>query len=600
LPVARICSLDSGYAQWIFPMSTVKKPRVLVLDADMIPCLAVARSLWKKGCQVDVAGHTQAPITRYSRAVDRCFTYPNPLSDTDKYLDWFEQQTKSTQYDLAIPVTERTMSALSSQRDRFSHVKIAMPEVESLEQVIDKSKTMSLARQVGVPVPRGVELQSMEGLDELIDDLNFPVVLKPTRSIGAGGAGGSQLYVSYAFDRSELQAGCAHALRFGSVLLQEYFHGAGVGIELIAKDGEIAYVFQHRRLHEVPLTGGGSSLRRSEPVNPELLEASRRLVEVLHWNGVAMIEFKLDDVTGEFRLMEVNGRFWGSLPLALASGADFPGMLLDMELTGAVTSSPPYRESMYCRLLSRDLQWYEAVLRADALSPIVRVPPRLEIIKELALCFSWKHRFDVQSWRDPVPGLVDVGRVLLNYRRRLASLRSDRRFRAAQVKVWRSGAVEARLSQAHSMLFLCYGNINRSALADLMLRPYAEDSGYTLESAGFHHESDRQTDPVMADLANERGLQAGAFRSSTVTPEMLARSDIIFVMEKRHYDQVMAMDSSAGERTFLLGAHSSVDDWGPEIDDPHGCSFDIYRECYARLDAAVAAIKAMIAAQDQG
>ena len=582
-------------------MNANDKPRVLVLDADMIPCMTVARSLAKKGCLVDIAGHTEAPISGYSRSVNQCFVYPDPLSDTEAYLDWFEQQTRSVSYDLAIPVTERTMSAISPHRERFSHVKIAMPSMQSLEQVIDKSKTMALAREVGVPVPNGVELSSMEALEDLIDDLQFPVVLKPTRSIGAGrDEGASQLHVSYAYDRSELRAGCAHALRFGSLLLQEYFRGSGVGVELIAKEGEIAYAFQHRRLHEVPLTGGGSSLRSSEPVNLGLLDASKKLVKALGWNGVAMVEFKLNDETGDFRLMEVNGRFWGSLPLAVAAGADFPAMLLDLELADEVTPCPAYRESMYCRLLSRDLQWYESVLRSDSLPPIVDVPSWGEVLRGLALCFSFRHRFDVQSLLDPIPGLVDIGRILASYPKRLASLRLERKFRAAQVKAWSSGAVEAQLGKARSMLFLCYGNINRSAIADLMLRPYAEDSGYVVESAGFHDEADREVDPIMAELAAAKGLPVEDFRSNTVTAAMLARSDIIFVMEKRHYDEIMALDSCAAERTFLLGAHNNAQGWAPEIDDPYGSSIDVYRDCFGRLAAAADAVKDMIAAQDPG
>ena len=79
-------------------------------------------------------------------------------------------------------------------------------------------------------------------------------------------------------------------LGFGDVILQEYFTGAGVGIELIARHGEIFYAFQHRRLHEVPLSGGGSSLRKSQAVSPALLDASSKLISALQWKGVAMVE----------------------------------------------------------------------------------------------------------------------------------------------------------------------------------------------------------------------------------------------------------------------------------------------------------------------
>ena len=100
-----------------------------------------------------------------------------------------------------------------------------------------------------------------------------------------------------------MRAKTTHALRYGSVLLQEYIGGQGVGIELIADQGKIVYAFQHLRLHEIPLTGGGSSLRTSVAVEPALLEASAKLMAALAWHGVAMVEFKRDTGSGKFSLM---------------------------------------------------------------------------------------------------------------------------------------------------------------------------------------------------------------------------------------------------------------------------------------------------------
>jgi predicted ATP-grasp superfamily ATP-dependent carboligase len=78
----------------------------------------------------------------------------------------------------------------------------------------------------------------------------------------------------------------------------------------------------HRRVRELPASGGRSTC--AESVNdPELARAGRRLLDHLNWHGVAMAEFRRDDRDGSFRLMEINPKFWGSLELALAAGADF-------------------------------------------------------------------------------------------------------------------------------------------------------------------------------------------------------------------------------------------------------------------------------------
>lgn len=576
-------------------MTSVKQARVLILDADMIPALTIARSLSRRGCIIDVASHTARPISSFSNTIDAHFRYPDPLAKTEEFIGWLLEHVHDHHYELIIPVTERTLVALSSRRDRFAHVKIVMPDAQSLELALDKSKTLALADKLGVPRPQGVSLASLDELPDLKNSLRFPLVLKPARSIGSAQGGASHLQVSYAFDAHELESGCAHALRFGPVLLQEYFSGVGVGIELIASHGEILYAFQHRRIHEVPLTGGGSSLRKSEPVMPLLLDASRRLIAALEWNGVAMVEFKLDPISQEFCLMEINGRFWGSLPLAVAAGADFPSMLFDAEMEGTVKPSKPYRNHVYCRLLSRDLQWYESIIRGGADTRIARVPGRGAVIRELGLFLNPRHRFDVQNLRDPVPGLVDIGRIFVSYKQRLQSLTVERRFYLRQKKAWRSGEVAAAISRARSMLFLCYGNINRSALADVMIRAYAEDSGISLASAGFHEDAGRPADPVMVEVAAQFGLQMETLRSARVTPQLLRDSDIIFVMEKNHYDRLRSMDESVAGKVYLLGANQSRNGFPAEIVDPYGCAREDYLACYERIAEAMDNIKEVIA-----
>jgi len=571
------------------------KPRVLVLDADMVPSLTISRSLSRQQCVVDAASHTLNPLAKYSNAVSGIYQYPDPLGAPEAFVEWLLEHVRTHHYDLVIPVTERTLVALSERRESLHHVKIAMPSAHSLEVALDKSQTLALADKVGVPRPRGMTLTSIQELADLKKSIKFPVVLKPTRSIGSGEGGASQLQVSYAFDVAELTAGCIHALRFGPVLLQELFSGIGVGVELIAQHGKIAYAFQHRRLHEVPLTGGGSSLRKSEPIMPSLLQASERLIAALDWNGVAMVEFKLNPATQEFCLMEINGRFWGSLPLAVAAGADFPAMLLNMEMDGAMQPCPPYRNNIYCRLLSRDLHWYEAVLRGGEDRRIASIPSGWEIFNGLGLLFNFRHRFDVQAIRDPLPGIVDIGRLATLYLDRLRALTGGALFYWRQRRAWKNGLVSAEVSRAHSILFLCYGNINRSALADAMVRAYAEDSGIAVVSAGFHEESGRPADSVMIDVAGQFGVDMNALRSNCVTQKMLDGSDIIFVMEKAHYDRLIGLDAAIASKVFLLGAHNSGAGWPAEIADPYGRAKSSYMACYERIAEAVDNIKAFIA-----
>jgi predicted ATP-grasp superfamily ATP-dependent carboligase len=75
------------------------------------------------------------------------------------------------------------------------------------------------------------------------------------------------------------------------------------------------------------------------------------VVAELGWTGVAMVEFKKDD---DYRLMEVNPRFWGSLPLATRAGVNFPRLLCRLAMGEEVGEAPRYEAGVKLRFLPLD------------------------------------------------------------------------------------------------------------------------------------------------------------------------------------------------------------------------------------------------------
>ena len=556
---------------------------VLVLDADQPAALAVLRSLARQGLRVEVASTDTRAIARRSRHASACWCHPDPLADAGGFVQWLQDHLQVHRYALVIPLTERTVVPLSQQRNRFSPGLIAVADTEALAQVIDKQRTVALAGTLDIPVPLAEPVQDPAQAVLAAQRLGYPVVVKPARSVGNQGGQRVQLSVSYAFDDRELVAQVESALRYGPVMLQEYFAGDGVGIELIADRGEVKYTFQHRRLHEVPLTGGGSSLRISESPHPDLVNAACKLMRALRWHGVAMVEFKRNPANGEFRLMEINGRFWGSLPLAVAAGADFPAMLHALMTTGDVGTWPAARAGVVGRQLARDLDWLEHVLRRNAPARLVHLPSHGQVLRDSLLVFSPRHRFDVQNWRDPWPGLVDLARIVGGQWRRVVTKVSQRRRKqqecrhAATLKrQWISAAAPPRV------LFLCYGNINRSALAQAHAQSHLQVPA-RFQSAGFHTPQGRPADPMMVEVAQGLGLALADWQSRTLTAEMVRNADLILAMEVHHIDRLLQTDPEARAKTCLLDGSAS----GAEIPDPYGHPRTVYEQVAARVCHAV-------------
>lgn len=127
-----------------------------------------------------------------------------------------------------------------------------------------------------------------------------------------------------------------------------------------------------------------------------------------------MVEFKVNGA--EKVLMEINGRVWGSLPLALASGVDFPLMLTELMLNGPEslhTKKPgDYKIGVRCRDLQRDVLWIASVLGQKRKYHFIELPRRMRAIYALAGFFNPKRKSDLLCLDDPLPALAQLPGII--------------------------------------------------------------------------------------------------------------------------------------------------------------------------------------------
>jgi len=575
-------------------MPPTTAPRVLVLDADMSPALAVTRSLGRLGLCVDIAAHEPNTLSAYSRHAHLRLVYPDPLKQRDAFLQWMREHLANDRYPLVFPVTERSVSALLPLLDDEQYKgQIALPRRQSLELALNKERTLSLARQLGIDCPGSCLITEESELAKVPEAFGYPVVIKPARSIGNNGEQAQQLSVAYAQDANELAAKVRHYLLFGEVLVQQYIRGQGIGIELIADHGEIILPFQHKRLHELPLTGGGSSLRESVAIHPGMLAAARELVRAMGWHGVAMVEFKHNPQTDQFSLMEVNGRFWGSLPLSIAAGADFPALLYQLLTQGRIEQLPVIRQGVLARKLSADIYWYELVLRRIGDPAIVTFPGKRQLLRDLLSMLSPRHYLDVQQWRDWKPGLIDLRNILAEQWHRVSGLLQQRKQHREQKKLWQQWVGNGQLKKSRQVLFLCYGNINRSAVAQKILEK-TKNKDLRVLSAGFHNKTKRPADPAMIKVASNDGINLSGWASHCVTQEMVNESALVLVMEYSHRNRLLQLFPEAAEKTLLLGMVPGASTGSDEIADPYGKSLEQYSNCYKQVKAYTRQVSSFI------
>ncbi|MGZ6708642.1 MAG: carboxylate--amine ligase [Solirubrobacteraceae bacterium] len=390
--------------------------RVVVTDAGRGSAIAVMRSLGRRGVHVVAADHDPRSPGFRSRYVARRLLYPDPLSSPGAVVDLLHAEAAAGRIDLVVPVSDEVLLPLARQRERFAGLcALAIPDDRALAQVVDKAATLELARRVGVPVPRTAIVHSAAAAAAAAPELGWPVVLKPAVSRMLHDGAVDRFEVTYADTPAALAEAMAPLEGRCPVLLQEHVPGEGHGVELLLDHGRTLIAFQHRRLHEVPITGGASALREGVPVEPEMLDHAQRLLGALDWTGLAMVEFRVG-ASGPV-LMEVNGRIWGSLPLAVRSGADFPlglaQLYLGSRLNGAAggPASVP-APGVRSRNLSLELVWIASVLGSRRRYPYLDAPRRRDGLTAALRLALPGDGFDVLSRDDPAPGISDAARAV--------------------------------------------------------------------------------------------------------------------------------------------------------------------------------------------
>jgi predicted ATP-grasp superfamily ATP-dependent carboligase len=312
---------------------------VLVTDEHYKHTLGIVRRLGQAGVNVTLMANSSQSLVALSRHCKNILQVPE--GGIGPLVEATLKAVQETNFDLLLPVGFTTTLAITHRRaefERFVRLQLASPE--KIELAANKKCMAELASTVDVPVPRTSLPSSKAEWNTLAKDFTYPVVVKPLMET----AGRS---VSYAMDQNELLALGDSGSYFSppSLLLQEYIPGFGCGFFATYRNGTCSRVFMHRRLREYPASGGVSTCAESF-YDAKLELYGRRILDALSWHGVAMVEFRYDERDGEFKLIEVNPKFWGSLDLALEAGADFPGDLCRMAIGEELFFTNSYKRNL--------------------------------------------------------------------------------------------------------------------------------------------------------------------------------------------------------------------------------------------------------------
>ena len=214
-----------------------------------------------------------------------------------------------------LPIEEdTTISFIKNICSTNSNVKYLLPRISELEMVSDKIKFREFCLKNSINSPKVYRC-----IDSIVNDSSdSSFIIKP--KFGSGGRG------ILFFENLEnlLDSYEKENFDFDNFTVEGYIdNGCKVfGGFFLVKDGKVVDYYSHERLLVYPAFGGPSIISQSS-LDSNILDEGSKILNLLNWNGLAMIEFVKDPVDGKLKVIEINPRVWGSILLSIGSGKNF-------------------------------------------------------------------------------------------------------------------------------------------------------------------------------------------------------------------------------------------------------------------------------------
>ena len=323
-------------------------PPAIVLGLDSTINLSIIRELGQKDVPVIGVGTAATSMAAASRHCSQAIIRPaGPI------MSWMPDIVRRTGAMALFAVSETDLLQLASGPKYIGKCQVLTPRLEQLQRALSKSDTLSEARKLGFDVPQTWQPRAGEDFAARIAEQTFPAIAKwdnPNDILPlleeAGLKWEKAEFVSNAGQLDRLLD------RFQTIgrwpLIQSYCDGVGLGQMLYMRRDRATLRFQHVRLHEWPPEGGVSTLCYNEPLHQHQaqMKLSERLLQELEWEGPAMVEYRYDAARKRYWLMEVNGRYWGSLPLTRHCDTLFAWEAYRRSVLGQVVDAPVGRQDI--------------------------------------------------------------------------------------------------------------------------------------------------------------------------------------------------------------------------------------------------------------
>lgn len=334
--------------------NTSKKLRILILDQGR-QSLPFFKSFSMAGHEVISVCRSRLNECFFSRYPAKRLVWPGYVKDRRAFEAKLMDFIRFNKIDVTIGVGDITSDILSKNKEEISkYTSITSPDYDVFIKASDKLNLMEYCMANNLPCPKTYDLNpdTIERIDEL---LKFPVIVKPTRGVGAVGV--------IRFDSSGELAEKYMSLKnnYTNILVQEFIpqeNGMQYQAEaFLDETGKTKVCLVIEKPRFFPVKGGTSSANVTID-HPGIKEIAERLLEGLKWKGAADIDFILDPRDQSIKILEINPRVTAGIKIAFEAGIDFADLHLKLALGEKIDPIDNYKTGIYCRNFFLEFLWF--------------------------------------------------------------------------------------------------------------------------------------------------------------------------------------------------------------------------------------------------
>nr|WP_321222978.1 ATP-grasp domain-containing protein [uncultured Psychroserpens sp.] len=306
-----------------------RSQNILITDGNSTWALSVLQCLAQiEGYHVFVLSNKKRTATKFSKYTSYYKFYERP--DDESWVKIINTEIDKHNISVILPIAEQeSLFYIKYGNQILSTAKIIpLPLLRDFETAIDKKALSEFSKSYDIPHPNSFFITSNNDEQACISQINFPVLIKPLSL--KGGDGIKKISARERLD--ELLVNSNQPL-----FVQEYIEGYDIDCSVLCLNGKVL----NHTIQKGNLNGHNAfapQLAFDFLQNDEVLQVAKLAMAKLNWSGIAHLDMRYDLKAKNYKLIEINARFWGSVEGSMFAGVNFPHKVIQLALNQEVSN----------------------------------------------------------------------------------------------------------------------------------------------------------------------------------------------------------------------------------------------------------------------